>query len=83
MKLEPLGLKSIPVPDPAKISPHAFTAIIQLVDLRLKARPLSTIAEALDKKLNTIIADIYGLSKEERNLLRIGDDNEYYNIAGS
>ncbi len=83
LKLEPMGLKSIPVPDPAKISPHAFSAIIQLVDLRLKARPASSIAEALDKKLNIIIADIYGLSKEERNLLRIGDDNEYYNIVGS
>ena len=65
--LEPKTLIKTPVPDPTQISPKTMRRILNLVDRRL----LTSGPAALDieKQIDAIVAELYGLSSEERRAL--------------
>lgn len=65
--LEPKTLKLTPVPDPFQVDPALMRHLLSLVDKRLSA--LGAMAIELEKQLDRLIADLYGLSTIERNAL--------------
>ncbi len=62
--LEPKTLKLTPVPDPAKVDPVLMRRLLTLVDLRLSTRGASALE--YEKQIDTLIADLYNLSDQER-----------------
>lgn len=64
--LEPKTLKGTPVPDPAKIDKVTLRAIIKLVDERMSARGETP---TVDRRLDNMFNDLYGLSDEDRRLV--------------
>lgn len=62
--LEPKTLKKTPVPDPNKISPSVMRRVLYLVDKRLLVS--ESVALAIEKEIDELIADLYGLSSKER-----------------
>jgi methylase of polypeptide subunit release factors len=69
--LEPKTLKKTPVPDPTQISPVTKRRLLALVDRRL----LLSGPDALDveKQIDALVADLYGLSSQERQALGMED----------
>ncbi len=62
--LEPKTLKLTPVPDPAKVDPVLMRRLLTLVDMRLSTRGASALE--YEKQIDTLIADLYNLSDQER-----------------
>ena len=68
--LESKTLATTPVPNLLHVKPQQFRSIVKLVDQRLKASEPQT-AE-IENSLDRLIAELYGLSEEERTLIGIG-----------
>jgi len=66
--LEPRYLKEVPVPDPSKISPDKIQKIIRLVDKRIQSGN-----QNLDKNIDDLVLECYGLSTNEREFLGGGE----------
>ncbi len=62
--LDPKYMRHIPVPDPSKVAPTLFVKIIDLVDERMKGGDAE-----LEKKIDALILETYGLDLAERELL--------------
>lgn len=62
--LEPKYVKHIPVPDPSKVSPVLVARLIALVEKRIKTGDI-----AIEKEIDEISLDAYGLSQAERKIL--------------
>jgi hypothetical protein len=69
--LESKTLATTPVPNPLQITPIQFRRIVKLVDDRLKA-PESRSIE-IENALDSLVADLYSLSREERRLIGIAE----------
>jgi methylase of polypeptide subunit release factors len=67
LMLEPKSLRPTPVPDPSRVPPVQLRRILRLVDERL--RESGPVTVQLEKELDTLVADLYGLSSEERQVL--------------
>lgn len=69
--LEPGTLKKTPVPDPARVPPAIKRRILALVDKRLLCS--GTAAVDIEKQIDKLVADLYGLSSQERRTLGMED----------
>ena len=69
--LEPKTLRRTPVPDPTQISPATKRRLLALVDERLLLSGPATLD--VEKQLDKLIADLYGLSSQERQALGMED----------
>lgn len=70
--LEPKTLNRTPVPNPTSIEPIILRQILDLVDRRINIKfPDSDEAIEIEKTLDQIVADLYGLSIDERRTLGI------------
>lgn len=65
--LEPKTLKPVPVPNPDKVSSASMEQLLCLVDQRL-ADPE---AISVEKEIDSIVADLYGLSAKDRQAVGI------------
>ena len=65
--LEPKTLRRTPVPDPSKVSSKTMRRLIQLVNKRLDTS--GTSATEIEKEIDELICDLYGLSHQERRVL--------------
>ncbi len=65
--LEPKTLTKTPVPDPANISPKTMRRLLGLVDKRLLVSGTATLD--IEKQIETLVAELYGLSSQERRAL--------------
>jgi len=63
--LEPKTLKLVPVPDPSQVSSSSMEHILSLVGQRL-ADPTAT---EVEKKIDSTVADLYGLSLKDRQAI--------------
>jgi len=66
--LEPKTLKKLHVPDPSSIPPATIKEIQEIVERRLSIKDLET-----EKKIDNIVADVYGLSREDRKEVGMED----------
>jgi len=66
--LEPKTLKKVHVPDPSSIPTATIKEIQEIVEKRLNAREIKT-----ENKIDNIVADLYGLSEEEKKEVGMGD----------
>lgn len=62
-RLEVSSIKRVPVPDPALVPPPAMRDILNLVSRAIKDGPSTDI----DRKIDGIIASLYGLTPSERD----------------
>jgi hypothetical protein len=62
--LEPKTLNAMPVPDPATVSVGTMRQIKRLVAQRIETRVPEN-----DRQLDRLVADIFGLTREERRLI--------------
>ncbi len=69
--LEVKTLKDTPVPDPANISPKIMKNFLALVRQRLDLPAYQAID--LDKRIDVLVADMYGLGAAEMDVLGITD----------
>jgi methylase of polypeptide subunit release factors len=69
--LEPKTLKKTPVPDPAQVSPTIKRRLLALVDKRLSLS--GPAAMDVEKQIDELVADFYGLSSQERRVLGMED----------
>ena len=69
--LEPVTLKKTPVPDPARVSPAIKRRILALVDERLSLSGIAAVD--VEKQIDRLVADLYGLSSQERRALGMED----------
>ena len=67
VKLEPGTLKKTPVPDPARVPPAIKRRILALVDERLSLSGIAAVD--VEKQIDKLVADLYGLSSQERRAL--------------
>lgn len=67
--LEPKTLTKTPVPDPTKVSPVVMRHLLSLVDQRLLASGEASLS--LERQLDDLIAELYGLSAPECRALGI------------
>lgn len=65
--LEPKTLKNTPVPDPAQVPSKSMHRIVKLVDRRLLVSGVDALE--IEKQLDELVADLYGLSSKERRIL--------------
>ena len=65
--LEPGYVSKIPVPNPSKVSPTVFAKIIGLVDKRIETGDI-----LLEKEIDKLILEAYGLDQTEKKLLGVG-----------
>jgi len=65
LMLEPKTLKKIRVPNPASIPPSTMKQIQSLVRRRIVSSATSGSLSSLERTLDNVIADIYGLTNEE------------------
>ena len=66
--LDPVYLRSVPVPDPSKVSPLLFKKIVNLVDTRIKTRKMN-----LDIEIDKLVLEAYGLTTAERKMVGAGE----------
>jgi len=64
VKLDPIYLRGVPVPDPSKVSPLLFKKIVNLVDTRIKTRKMN-----LDIEIDKLVLEAYGLTAAERKIV--------------
>jgi type I restriction-modification system DNA methylase subunit len=64
-RVEVSSLRSVPVPDPAKVSSVALTELLGLVDTAVK----NGATAELDVRLNQLVGGFYGLTSAETRLL--------------
>lgn len=69
--LEPKTLKTVPVPDPGSVSLMNRRRLIQLVERRLLSRDTETLE--IERDIDRMVAELYGLSTDEYKALIIGD----------
>ena len=69
--LEPKTLKKTPVPDPAQIPPATKRCLLGLVDRRLSLS--GPPAVDIEKQIDELVANLYGLSSQERQALGMED----------
>ena len=69
--LYPKTLKKIPLPDPTQISPATKRRLLTLVDKRLSLS--GPAALDIGKQIDELVADLYGLSSQERQALGMED----------
>ncbi|TEU13653.1 MAG: hypothetical protein E3J21_18150, partial [Anaerolineales bacterium] len=65
--LEPKTLKKTPVPDPTQIPPAAKRRLLTLVDKRLSLSGIAAVS--VEKQIDELVANLYGLSFQERQAL--------------
>lgn len=65
--LEPKTLRRTPVPDPSQVAPELIRLLLNLVDERLSMTGREAVG--VEKRLDDIAADLYGLSTAERTAL--------------
>jgi hypothetical protein len=70
--LESKTLATTPVPNPVQVTPIQFRNIVKLVDDRLKASEAQS--TEIENSLDRLVAELYGLSKEECSLIGIGEN---------
>ena len=69
--LEPKTLRKTPVPDPTRMSPATKRHLLELVDKRLLLSGPVTLD--IEKHIDELVADLYGLSSQERQALGMGE----------
>jgi len=67
--LEPRTLAKTPVPDPTQVPPIIMRRLLSLVDKRLATKGSDIIG--IEKELDEIVSELYGLSPEERRSIEI------------
>ena len=65
--LEPRTLKKTPVPDPARVSPAIKRRVLALVDERLSLSGIAAVD--IEKQIDRLVANLYGLSSQDRRAL--------------
>lgn len=65
--LEVKTLNRTPVPDPAKVPSQTMRQLLDMVDRRLATKEAAV--SDLEIQIDTLVADIYGLSQKERRAL--------------
>lgn len=67
--LEPKTLVHTPVPDPRQLRPGTFRSLISLVDERLRSKGRQ--ATDLEASIDEVVAALYGLPQEEKDVIGI------------
>lgn len=69
--LEIKTLSKTPVPNPSTVDPLIKKRLLDLVDQRLSN--VRHEATSIEVEIDKIVADLYGLTSQERKALRIGE----------
>jgi len=70
--LEPDTLNRVPIPDPARTSSTVMQKLLSLVDNRINERPSTKDATDLEREIDDLVADIYGLTPSEKRSIIAG-----------
>lgn len=70
LMLEPKSLRRAPVPDPSVVAPDVMRRLLRLVDERLFTSGLAAVE--IERRADHLVADLYGLSSEERTAVGMG-----------